>query len=131
MSRRITTAVASALTLVLATGIASGGPNSPGQQPPKNLTPPSVSGVASVPNTLSSSTGSWQGKGLKFAYQWLRCDSTGAACAAISGATGSAKGLTSADVAHTLRVIVTATNRSGSAAATSAQTAVVAACPVL
>src|SRR4029453_816725 len=99
-TRRITTAVASALTLVLATGIASGGAHSPGQQPPKNVTPPSVSGVASVPHTLSSSTGTWQGKGLKFAYQWLRCDSTGAACAAISGAAVSTKGLTSVDVAH-------------------------------
>jgi hypothetical protein len=126
MSRRITTAVsAAALTLVLATAIASGGGNAPGQKPPKNLTPPSVSGVAQVPDTLSSSTGTWQGKGLKYAYQWLRCDSAGASCGAISGATGSTKTLTTADVSYTLRVIVTATNRNGSAAAISAQTAVV------
>jgi Polysaccharide lyase len=126
MSRRITTALSAALTLVLATGIASGGANAPGQKPPKNLTPPSVSGVARVSNTFSSSTGTWQGKGLKYGYQWLRCDSAGASCGAISGATGSTKTLTTADVSYTLRVIVTATNRNGSAAATSAQTAVVA-----
>jgi Polysaccharide lyase len=130
MSRRITGALSiSALTLVLATGGASGGASPQGQRPPKNLTPPLVSGTARVPNTLSSSTGTWQGKRLKFAYQWLRCDSTGASCGAISGATASTKTLTTADVNYTLRVIVTATNRNGSAAATSAETAVVAPAP--
>lgn len=127
MSRRITAAVtAAALTLILATGGASGGPSSPGQLAPTNVTPPTVSGAAQVPNTLTASTGTWQGKGLKFGYQWLRCDSAGATCGAVSGATGTTMALSTSDVGYTLRVIVTATNRNGSAAATSAQTAVVA-----
>jgi hypothetical protein len=127
MSRRITAALAAAaVTLILASGGASGRSNARGQQPPKNQTPPSINGNAVVPNTLTASTGTWQGKGLKFAYQWLRCDSAGASCSAISGATGSAKTLSTADAGSTLRVIVTASNRNGSAAATSAQTASVA-----
>jgi hypothetical protein len=127
MSRRITAAVtAGALTLILATGGASGGASSPGQQPPKNVTPPSVSGTARVPYALTASTGTWQGKRLKYAYQWLRCDSTGAGCNAISGSTSTTKALSASDVGYTLRVIVTATNRNGSAAATSAQSPVVA-----
>jgi Hypothetical glycosyl hydrolase family 15 len=125
MSRRITAVTAAALTLVLATAVASGGSRSPGKQPPKNQTPPSISGSAQVPNTLTANTGTWQGKALRYAYQWLRCDSTGAGCSAIGGATSSTKALSTADVGRTLRVIVTASNRNGSAAATSAQTAVV------
>ena len=126
MSRRITAAIAAAVTVVLATAVASGGSRAPGQQPPKNQTPPSIKGDAQVPNIVSASTGTWQGKTLKYAYQWLRCDLSGAACAAVGGATTSTKTLSSADVGQTLRVIVTASNRNGSAAATSTQTAVVA-----
>jgi Polysaccharide lyase len=127
MSRRITAALAAAaVTLILASGGASGRSTAPGQQLPKNQTLPSISGTALVPNTLTSSTGTWMGKGLKFAYQWLRCDSAGASCSAISGATGSAETLSTADAARTLRVIVTASNQNGSTAATSAPTTVVA-----
>jgi hypothetical protein len=126
--RRITAALgAAAVTLILATGGAAGragGP--PGQQPPSDQSPPSISGSAVVASTLTASTGTWQGKSLKFAYQWLRCDSAGGTCSAISGATASAKTVSTADAGSTLRVIVTASNRNGSTAATSAQTAAVA-----
>ena len=126
MSRRITAALSvAAVTLVVATGGASGGSQAPGQQAPRNQTPPSIGGRAVVPNALTSSTGTWQGKGLKFAYQWLRCDSAGTSCTSINGATASAETLSNGDVGTTLRVIVTASNRNGSTAATSAQTAVV------
>lgn len=125
MSRRITaaaTAAVAVVAIILATGGASG---ANGQRPPRNVTPPSISGTPRVPNSLSASTGTWQGKNLRFAYQWLRCDSSGAACSAIGGAIGSTYTLIATDGGHTLRVIVTATNRWGSAASTSAQTAVV------
>lgn len=126
--RRITAALgAAAVTLILATGGASGrAGTAPGQQAPVDKTPPSISGSAVVANTLSANTGTWQGKALKFAYQWLRCDSGGATCSAISGASGSAATLSTAYVGSTLRVIVTASNKNGSTAATSAQTAAVA-----
>src|SRR4029077_10950238 len=47
-------------------------------------------------------------------------NSSGASCAAISGATGSSYTPTAADVGHTLVVVVTATNVDGSVASTSA-----------
>jgi hypothetical protein len=125
MSRRITAVLtAAAVTVILVTGGASSA-NRPGQQPPRNLTPPTITGTARVSNPLTTSTGTWQGKSLRFAYQWLRCDSAGANCSAIGGATVSTYTVTTADVDHTLRVIATATNRYGSAAATSAPTAVI------
>src|SRR5437868_2559330 len=104
MSRRITAVICAVVTLVLATGGASGGSRAHGQQAPNNLTPPSISGTAQVPNTLTASTGTWQGKVLKSAYQWLRCDSNGASCTAISGVRSSTDTLSTADVGDTLRV---------------------------
>jgi Polysaccharide lyase len=124
MSRRITALTAAAVTLVLATGIAAAGANGvkQGQAPPQTVAPPSISGTPQVPNTLAASTGTWQGNGLKYAYQWLACDSTGAKCSALSGATSSNESLGASLVGDTLRVVVTASNHAGSAAATSAAT---------
>src|SRR5438067_5075727 len=107
MSRHITAAATAALVaVILATGGASG---ASGSQVPKDVTPPSISGTPRVPNVLSASTGTWQGKFLQFAYQWIRCDSSGAACSGIGAATASRYTLTTTDVGHTIRVIVTAT----------------------
>jgi hypothetical protein len=79
--------------------------------------------------TLTASTGSWSGSPTGYAYQWLRCDSSGASCAAVSGATSSGYGVQSGDVGSTLEAAVTASNAAGSASGTSAPTAVVAAAP--
>jgi Polysaccharide lyase len=126
VSRRIATALtAAAVTVVLITGAASGGSSAPGQQPPLNVTPPSISGNAQVGSLLTAAPGTWKGKALKYAYQWLRCDSSGASCRAITGARTQTYSLSTADAGATARVIVTATNRNGSAAATSAATAVI------
>jgi hypothetical protein len=57
--------------------------------------------------------------------QWQRCDSSGGACSAISGASASSYSPVSADATHTLRVVVTASNAYGSAVASSNPTAVV------
>src|SRR5437762_6317567 len=62
---------------------------------------------------------------MKYAYQWQRCESGGAACGAIVGATGSSYLVAGGDAGMTLRVAVTASNSAGSATATSAATAVV------
>jgi len=129
MSRHITALTAAAVTLVLATGTASGGHGGGGQTPPQNLTPPAISGNLQVPNTLTASNGTWRGNALRYAYQWLACDANGANCSAIGGATSSTETLVAGLVGDTLRVLVTASNRNGSAAATSAQTALVAAEP--
>ena len=94
--------------------------------PPVNTSPPIISGTPQDGQTLTASTGSWSGtQPITYGYQWQRCDSGGANCVAIAGATGPTYLATSADVGRTLRVVVTATNSAGSAGATSAATTVV------
>jgi thermitase len=97
--------------------------------PPANTALPAITGTAQDGQTLSASTGTWSNSPTGYAYQWTRCDSGGANCVAISGATGSTYLETSADVGSTLDVQVTASNSAGSAVspATAAPTAVVAA----
>jgi hypothetical protein len=94
---------------------------------PANTALPSISGTAQQAQTLTASAGSWSGSPTSYAYQWRRCDTAGAACTAIAGATGASYAAAAGDVGSTLRVSVTATNAGGSTAATSAATALVAA----
>jgi hypothetical protein len=92
---------------------------------PVNTAPPRITGSAVVGGTVTASTGTWSGSGLKFRYTWKSCDTSGNNCTAIFAATASHYTVTSADVGSTLRVSVKATNKYGSATATSAPTAVV------
>ena len=101
-------------------------------QPPASTNPPRLGGQAQQGKTLTASAGSWTGAPTAFAYQWQRCDSAGANCAAISLATTASYIVAEADVGKTLRVSVTATNEAGhSAPATSSQSAVVTAAAAL
>ena len=93
---------------------------------PTNTSSPTISGTTTVGQKLSSSTGTWSGSPTSYAYQWEDCDSSGASCGKISGATSSSYVLQSADAGKTLRAVVTATNSGGSSSATSAQTGLVA-----
>jgi thermitase len=93
--------------------------------PPASTSLPTVSGTAQDGQTLGASAGSWSGSPTSYAYQWQRCDSSGAACAPLAGATTSSYAVQTADVGSTLRVTVTASNSAGSATATSTQTAIV------
>ena len=98
---------------------------------PVNSVLPVVSGSAQQGQTLTSSTGTWSGAPTSYAYQWRRCDSGGANCAAISGATTSSYAVQGADVGATLRSRVTASNAGGAGLpADSAATAVVTSAPV-
>src|SRR5262249_48855226 len=74
---------------------------------------------------LAASNGTWTGGAKTFAYQWSRCDTSGAGCTDVDGATGRSYGVRAADVGHTLRVSVTAANASDKTTAQSAPTAVV------
>ncbi len=94
-------------------------------QAPVNSTTPTISGTAQAGNTLTSSTGTWSNGPTSYAYQWRDCDSSGANCANISGATSSSYALGTSDVGHTIDVVVTASNSGGSGQATSAQTSTV------
>lgn len=92
---------------------------------PVNKTLPTIPGTAEVGLTLFATRGTWTGSPTSFHFAWLRCDTTGAACAAIPGATGKSYTPTTTDIGHTLRVRVTARNSSGSTTATSKATGVV------
>jgi hypothetical protein len=91
---------------------------------PANTSPPTISGTPQDGQTLVANVGSWTNSPTRFTYRWLRCDSAGNRCATIGGA--QSQRLTSADVGHTIRVTVWATNRYGtSPGATSVPTAAV------
>ena len=97
------------------------------QGSPSSATP-TISGTAVAGQTLTADEGSW-GDTPTFTYQWRRCDSGGANCADIAGATAKTYVVQNADVDSTLRVVVTGTNPGGSQSATSDPTAVVTGAP--
>ena len=82
---------------------------------PVNTALPTISGTPVEGQTLSASPGSWSGSATSLAYQWQDCDTSGEACASISGASASSYKLASTDAGHTIRVVVTATGTGGSA----------------
>ncbi len=86
---------------------------------------PSVSGSSVLGNRMTTSDGGWSGKPVAYGYQWEDCNSVGAECTPIAGATNANYTPVSGDVGHTLVAQVTATNGSGSLAAASAATALV------
>lgn len=92
---------------------------------PKPKTLPAISGTAEVGITLVATRGTWSGSPTSFHFAWTRCNTTGAACLAIGGATAKIYTPTSGDIGHTLRVNVTAHNSDGSTTATSAPTGVI------
>ncbi len=107
-----TTDSPSAVTAVVAPGAA-----------PVNSVPPTISGTPTEGQTLVAADGTWAGAApIAFTYAWSRCDATGAACAAITGATSKTYVLVAADADKTLRVAVTAKNVPGSDTQTSAPT---------
>jgi hypothetical protein len=96
---------------------------------PPNPQPPAITGQAVVGQALTANPGTWTGTGITFTYQWRRCDTAGANCADISGATATTYTLVAADAGHTVRVEVTAKNATGQTTLASAQTAVVTSAP--
>jgi hypothetical protein len=98
--------------------------------PPANSSPPTISGSAVAGQTLTANPGTWSGtQPISYTYQWRRCDSTGAGCNDVTGATAQSYGLTAADVGSTMRVAVTASNSVGTSTAASSPTLVVEAVP--
>jgi hypothetical protein len=93
--------------------------------PPVNSVPPQISGTPQQGQTLTANHGSWNGASpFSYAYQWQRCDASGANCAN-TGATGQTYTLGPGDVGSTIVVAVTASNAIGSGTTMSGPTAVV------
>ena len=100
-------------------------------RPPASAAPPTITGVVRAGRVLHATAGEWTGSApISHSVAWLRCNTSGASCMPVTGATGANYLLGSDDVGATMRVEVTATNAYGSAAARSARTAVVAAANV-
>jgi hypothetical protein len=81
---------------------------------PTPLTGPTVAGTPMQGEQLTASTGTWSGVGdLRYAYQWYRCNASGARCSTIRGATGATYRLAARDVGRTLGLTVRATDATG------------------
>ena len=92
---------------------------------PTNTAAPSITGLARIGQTLTASTGTWQGSPTSFGYKWSRCDLYGANCTPITNATNSTYIPVTADKGKRLIVTVIASNAAGSAFANSPATPMV------
>ena len=119
--QRRLTAILLVTPLVIIAAAQASQQNAPGQNPPRLSTPPSISGTFRENHVLTATEGTWSGPDQSHSFQWARCDGTGSACAPIT-ANDSQYLLAAADVGHTLRVVVTATNKNGSTVTTSEPT---------
>ena len=94
---------------------------------PRSVSPPTIEG-----NSFREGSSLWAGNGLwannptRFTYRWDRCDANGAGCVS-TGVTSRTYRLRRADVGRTMMVLVTASNRDGSATANSKPSPVIAA----
>jgi hypothetical protein len=72
-------------------------------------TPPAVTGTVKVGQQLAGTTGVWTGTApITYAFQWYRCDATGAHCSSVHGATKQTYRLAKADTGKTIGLTVTA-----------------------
>lgn len=88
---------------------------------PTNTVAPAISGTKSVGSSLSVSNGTWDYSPSSFGYQWSRSATASGTYTNIEGAILSSYTLTTDDVGKFIRATVTATNTSGSVAATSTE----------
>jgi hypothetical protein len=95
-------------------------------QAPRNTKEPFVTGTAQEGQALKADPGGWSGnKPIQFSFRWRRCDARGGDCQNTGIASQTYTAATD-DVGHTVRVLVTASNSVGSAAAISNATSVIA-----
>ena len=102
--------------------------NAPISSAPPAITPAGGLGAGAV---LSATGGSWSspaGAGtISYGFQWQDCDQRGGECAVILGAQSSSYTSVPADIGHTIRVLVSASDRDGLTTVASAATATVSA----
>jgi hypothetical protein len=98
--------------------------------PPVPVTqgPPAIVGTVAQGQVLSEQHGLWSNNPTAYTYQWQLCNSAGASCAPIAGATGRSYTPQGSDVGKRIVVLETASNAGGtSASAASVATPAVAA----
>jgi hypothetical protein len=118
-------AVSAMWSLAVVSGLSMGGV-AVASAAPINASSPRISGTARDGQKLKAFAGSWSGqKPIAYGYRWTRCEASGNECEEISSATKRVYRLTSADVGHTLRVLVTARDATGSTRASSTPTTVI------
>jgi hypothetical protein len=94
---------------------------------PVAVSAPRLRGTPRAGDTLRISDGHWRGRPSAYRDHWRVCDTHTARCRSITDATGATLKVTSADVGHRIRAIVSAINRAGTTAARTHDTAVIAA----
>ncbi len=92
---------------------------------PVDTAVPAITGTVTRAGTLTASSGTWNGNGNTYAYQWQR-SADGTSWANVTGATAASYTIGVADEGDKLQVVVTATNDDGTASAISAATSTVA-----
>lgn len=88
---------------------------------PVNSALPTISGTIEVGELLTCDVGTWTGDPT-YTFQWQRVNAN---AVDIDGATGSTYVISANDTDHAIQCVVTATNSSGSASATTAATTIV------
>ncbi len=121
-ARRLRRGIPAGVAVIVAAGVCAAAAVA---ATPRNTARPTISGTAKEGSTLTASTGAWANGPTSYTYQWRRCASDGTACSDVSGATSKTYTPVSADVVHTLRVVVTASNSDGKASATSDATSAI------
>ena len=70
---------------------------------PTSSSAPTIGGTARSGETLSATSGSWEGATpISYTYQWQRCNSSGSGCGAIGHATNQNYVASSGDVGRTM-----------------------------
>jgi hypothetical protein len=122
MNRRLTACLALACFILLA--LASVALGAPGR--PHAVANPSTARAAchgcrgtfaapTVGEALSTTNGTWTNSPTSFTYHWQDGNSSGLSCANVTGAMSQSYTIVTADVAHTIVVVVTAANSARSA----------------
>jgi hypothetical protein len=122
-SVRIARILAMALTAIVGALLAGGVASvvaQPASGPPLNGSLPSLKGSPTDGKKLKATRGVWSGaKPIAHSYEWQQCSAAGDECTTIASANAASYQLVSADVGHTLRALVTASNAQGASTATS------------
>jgi hypothetical protein len=118
-------AILTGIAVLVSAAIVTSGASARQAAAPQSTSQPSIAGQVREGRTVTAENGRWNNSPTGFTYQWQQCDSTGAGCNPISGATSKTYTVATADVDHTLKVAVTATNADGSSTATSQASSVV------